>query len=137
WLLRGEGEISRLFVTIAFAVTTTTFIGWRFLLFRLVSEEPIAQRLRQRVLFVGWSEPARVLARSILRDGQHPYQIAGYVPSRHDGARGNGSVFVRKLGEAGDLPEVLRRHGSDVVMLRLGDACTDLPRAPAQCGDMR
>src|SRR5690606_8810019 len=52
WLLRGEGEISRMFVTLAFFVTTTSFIGWRLLLFKLVSEEPIAQRLRQRILFV-------------------------------------------------------------------------------------
>jgi exopolysaccharide biosynthesis polyprenyl glycosylphosphotransferase len=125
WLLRGEGEISRIFVTIAFVVTTTTFICWRFLLFKLVSEEPIAQRLRQRILFVGWSEHARVLARSILRDGQHPYQIIGYVPSRHEQTRYNGSVFVRKLGETSEIPDVLRRHEIDVVMLTDGDASTN------------
>ena len=125
WLLRGEGEISRLFVTIAFFVTTTTFIGWRFLLFKFVSEEPLAQRLRQRILFVGWSNHARVLARSILRDGQHPYQIAGYVPSRHEQRSDHGSVFVRKLGEAADMLELLRRHEIDVVMLTDGDATTD------------
>ncbi|MGH7943759.1 MAG: exopolysaccharide biosynthesis polyprenyl glycosylphosphotransferase [Opitutaceae bacterium] len=125
WLLRGEGEISRLFVTIAFFVTTTSFIAWRFLLFKFVSEEPVAQRLRQRILFVGWSDHARVLARAILRDGQHPYQIAGYVPSWHGRNRDEGSVFVRKVGEAGDMLEVLRRHEIDVVMLTDGDATTN------------
>jgi FlaA1/EpsC-like NDP-sugar epimerase len=116
WLLRGEGEISRMFVTIAFFVTTSTFILWRLALFKFVSEEPVAQRLRQRVLFVGWSEHARVLARSILRDGQHPYQIAGFVPSRHERATG-GSNFVRKLGGADEILDVIRRHEIDVVML--------------------
>jgi exopolysaccharide biosynthesis polyprenyl glycosylphosphotransferase len=125
WLLRGEGEISRIFVTIAFFVTTTTFITWRLLLFKFVSEEPIAQRLRQRILFVGWSDHARVLARSILRDGQHPYQIAGYVPSRDEKSRENGGIFVRKLGDGDDMVEVLRKHEIDVVMLTDGNATTD------------
>jgi exopolysaccharide biosynthesis polyprenyl glycosylphosphotransferase len=125
WLLRGEGEISRIFVTIAFFVTTTTFISWRFVLFKYVSEEPIAQRLRQKVLFVGWSDHARVLARAILRDGQHPYQIAGYVPSRHERANQHGSVFVRKLGDSDDLVDVLQKQEIDVVMLTDGDATTD------------
>jgi exopolysaccharide biosynthesis polyprenyl glycosylphosphotransferase len=125
WLLRGEGEISRIFVTIAFFITTATFIGWRLLLFKVVSEEPIAQRLRQRILFVGWSDHARVLARSILRDGQHPYQIAGYVPSRHEEARDSGTVFVRKLGDADGMLDILRRHEIDVVMLTDGNATTD------------
>jgi exopolysaccharide biosynthesis polyprenyl glycosylphosphotransferase len=125
WLLRSEGEISRIFVTIAFFVTPTTFILWRFLLFKFLTDESMAQRLRQRILFVGWSEHARVLARSILRDGRHPYQIAGYVPSRHDGARGHLSVFVRKLGETDEVVDVLRKHDIDVVMLTDGDATTD------------
>jgi exopolysaccharide biosynthesis polyprenyl glycosylphosphotransferase len=125
WLLRGNGEISRIFVTIAFFVTTTTFTLWRYALFKFVSDEPVAQRLRQRILFVGWSEHARALARSILRDGRHPYQIAGYVPSRHEEARAPGSVFVRKLGHPDDLLDLLRRHEIDVVMLTDGNATTD------------
>jgi exopolysaccharide biosynthesis polyprenyl glycosylphosphotransferase len=124
WLFRGEGGISRIFVTIAFLITTTTFIAWRYALFKVVSDEEIAQRLRQRILFVGWSEHARVLAKSILRDGQHPYQIIGYVPSRREGARGNGSIFVRKLGDSDDLVAILRQHDIDVVMLTDGDATT-------------
>ncbi len=96
WLLRGDGEISRVFVTIAFFVTTTTFTLWRYALFKFVSDEPVAQRLRQRILFVGWSEHAQTLARSILRDSRHPYQIAGY-PSRPR-RRGAPGWSLRKLG---------------------------------------
>ena len=125
WLLRGEGEISRMFVTIAFFVTTASFIGWRFLLFKFVTEEPVAQRLRQRILFVGWSDHARVLARSILRDGRHPYQIVGYVPSRRDQTCDHGSVFVRKLGDPEAMVDIVRQHEIDVVMLTDGDATTN------------
>ncbi len=125
WLLRTGTDISRIYVTIAFFVTTTTFVLWRFLLLKIVSGEPIAQRLRQRILFVGWSDHARVLAQSILRDGQHPYEIAGYVPSRHEGARNGSSVFVRKLGGHDEMLDVLRQHDVDIVMLTDGDASTD------------
>lgn len=117
WLLRTEREISRLYVLLAFAVLTTSFVLWRMALSKVVSTEVLAARLRQRVLFVGWSDSARSLARAILDDHRHPYEIIGYVPLQEATSSSRHSVFVRKLGEADRVPEILREHSVDMVIL--------------------
>jgi exopolysaccharide biosynthesis polyprenyl glycosylphosphotransferase len=115
WLLRSNREISRLYVLIAFAVTSSAFLSWRFLLSKFVSGEAIAQRLRQRLLFVGWSGPARSLAHAIFSDNRHPYEIIGYIPSG-EGAPGSRSVFVRKLGDYSRIGDIIKEHDIDMVI---------------------
>jgi exopolysaccharide biosynthesis polyprenyl glycosylphosphotransferase len=117
WLLRTEREISRIYVLLAFTVLTTSFMLWRLALSRIVSAEALASRVRQRVLFVGWSDAARSLARAILDDHRHPYEIIGYVPLPEAPAAGRHSVFVRKLGESDRVPDILREHSVDMVIL--------------------
>jgi exopolysaccharide biosynthesis polyprenyl glycosylphosphotransferase len=116
--LRYEREISRVYVVVAFLVTTPTFIAWRWFLARAGRDETVAERLRQRVLFVGWSDSARTLARAILSDPNHPYDIIGYVPLRAASKpRRRQSVFVRQLGRADEIAEVLGWHNVDMVIL--------------------
>jgi exopolysaccharide biosynthesis polyprenyl glycosylphosphotransferase len=124
WLLRTNGEVSRVFVLVAFALTTTAFLAWRFGLSRLVAEEALSGRLRQRVLFVGWSAPARALAQAIVRDARHPYEIAGYVPSRKQ-QDDEPSVFLRKLSSHDRLAAVLQTQGIDMLILADTDATSE------------
>lgn len=124
--LRDQRDISRVYVLIAFVVTTTTFAAWRWLLGKILVDETIAERLRQRVLFVGWSDAARGLARAILADARHPYEIIGYVPSQPPEQRPlSPSLFVRQLGERGEVAAVLRQHEIDIVILADLDASTE------------
>src|SRR6185369_3538045 len=123
--LRDEREISRIYVLIAFVVTTPTFVLWRWLLGKIIADDAIAERLRRRVLFVGWSEAARSLARAILADPNHPYEIAGYVPLRPANRGRPSSVFVRKLGEHDEVAEVLGWHNVDIVILADLNASAD------------
>jgi exopolysaccharide biosynthesis polyprenyl glycosylphosphotransferase len=115
--LRYEREISRVYVLVAFLVTTPTFVAWRWLLARAGSDEAVAERLRQRVLFVGWSDSARSLARAILADPSHPYDIVGYVPLRSDKKNHRPSVFVRQLGRYEEVGDILGWHNVDMVIL--------------------
>lgn len=125
--LRSEREISRVYVVIAFLVTTPTFVIWRWLLRKIIVDETVAERLRRRVLFVGWSEPARALARAILADPNHPYEIVGYVPLRPatPRSRRQTSVFVRQLADPGEVADVLGWHNIDMVILADLNASTD------------
>ncbi|HVU33828.1 MAG TPA: exopolysaccharide biosynthesis polyprenyl glycosylphosphotransferase, partial [Opitutaceae bacterium] len=125
WMLRTAADVSRIYVLIAFTITTSAFLAWRFALHQVMCADAVAGRFAQRVVFVGWSEPARILAQTILRDGRHPYELAGYLPSRREGPTGGASVFLRKLGEADDLAGVLRRDGVDMVILADTDATSD------------
>ncbi len=115
-LLRYGREISRLYVFIAFGITTSALVVWRFLLSQFVSEEAVAQRLRQRILFVGWSAAARSLAQAILNDARHPYEIVGYVPAPRAPEPGVPPVFVRKLADFDSMAEVLASHEVDIVI---------------------
>ncbi len=125
--LRSEREISRIYVVIAFLVTTPTFVVWRWLLRKIVVDEAVAERLRRRVLFVGWSDPARALAKAILADPTHPYEIVGYVPLRPvtPRSRRQSSVFVRQLAAPGEVAAVLGWHNIDMVILADLNASTD------------
>jgi exopolysaccharide biosynthesis polyprenyl glycosylphosphotransferase len=117
WLLRSDEEISRVYVVIAFVLTTTAFTCWRYLLCKIVSSESIAPRLLQRILFVGWSGHATSLARAIAADGRLQYKISGYVPSGRSDRISRPDIFVRKLGGHDSIAEVLQEHPIDMVIL--------------------
>ncbi|MDE3084329.1 MAG: sugar transferase [Verrucomicrobiota bacterium] len=123
WLLRYDTEISRIYAVIAFIVTTTLFISWRLLLYKIIRCKSIAQRLRQRILFVGWSAPAMSIAQAVMANDNGQYEIAGYVPygakswarQRHPG--------VRRLGD--NASDTLQKHDIDMVILADLNASTE------------
>ncbi|MFT3867075.1 MAG: sugar transferase [Nibricoccus sp.] len=117
WLLRYDREISRVYVIIAFVVTTSSLILWRRLLYSIISSEAIAQRLRQRILFVGWSEPASAIVGAINSDRRHLYSVAGYVPSDQSPSTGYPDPTIRRLGSLAHIEHVLENHDIDIVLL--------------------
>ncbi len=120
WLLRYhyEQNISRVYVMIAFAVTTTSFVLWRLLLVAVIRSAPIARRLRQHILFVGWSPRALSLARAITADDRHLYDIAGYLPSEGANEFEPPAALVRNLGGgSNDVADILRERRVDTVIL--------------------
>ncbi len=114
WLLRQGREISRLYVMIAFVVTTGTFLLWRALFCRLISCEAIARRFRQRLLFVGWSEAATTIIQAVRADVRHLYQVVGYVPT--EGAP-RPDRFLPVLGVYANLAFIIQEHAIDTVIL--------------------
>ncbi len=116
-LLRTDRELSRVYVIVAFIITTTMFISWRYILSKIVSIKSIARRLRQRILFVGWSEHAMSLARAIVADGRLQYEVAGYVPTGRGQKPDRSSVFVRRLGSPDCITDVLQDQEIDMVIL--------------------
>jgi exopolysaccharide biosynthesis polyprenyl glycosylphosphotransferase len=125
WLLRSDEEISRIYVIIAFFITTTMFTSWRYLLCKIIRGESIARRLQQRILFVGWSGHATSLARAIAADGRLHYRISGYVPSGQSSEASLPDVFIRKLGDHDSIAEVLHVHSIDMVILADMNLSTD------------
>lgn len=115
-LMRVEQEVSRIYVVLAFAVTTSCFILWRMLLCRVLSIGSIAHRLRQRILFVGWSPYAASLVRAIESDRCRPYDIVGYVRSGR-GEAGDAKPPIRQFAASGGVGRVLREREVDMVVL--------------------
>ena len=125
WLVRYDRDISRIYVMVAFAVTTTMFILWRLALYKIVSSEPIAHKLRQRILFVGWSAAALSIAKAILADRRHLYEIVGYVPSGRNVGPGRTGPFIRRLGTPDRLADILQERDIDMVLLADMNLTTD------------
>jgi exopolysaccharide biosynthesis polyprenyl glycosylphosphotransferase len=119
WLLRShyEQNISRIYVAVAFLVTTASFVLWRLLLHAAIQSEAIASRLRKRILFVGWSPRALTLARAIAADHRHLYDIAGYLPSEGGDDFEPPAGLVRNLGGFDDVADILRERKVDSVIL--------------------
>jgi exopolysaccharide biosynthesis polyprenyl glycosylphosphotransferase len=116
WLLRTGREISRVYVLVAFTVTTSSFLLWRALLSSIAASEAVVHRLRERILFVGWSPQATSLARALAADRRNPYEVVGYVPSRAGQDRSEPCGLARRLGGAEDLAELLQQRSIDLVI---------------------
>ena len=115
-LLNFQTLISRLYLLTGCGTAIVALLLWRGLFDAFLRTAPMAERLRRRILCVGWSEDAAQLARHIAADGRHPYAIVGAVPAGDDYALGL-SNGVRHLGERADLRELLARQGVDMVMV--------------------
>src|SRR6185312_6975266 len=116
YLLRTGREISRVYVLVAFAVTTSSFLLWRSLLSRIAGSEAVVHRLRERILFVGWSSQASSLARALAADRRNPYEVVGYVPAHGDEHASESGGLARRLGGASDLAELLQQRAIALVI---------------------
>jgi exopolysaccharide biosynthesis polyprenyl glycosylphosphotransferase len=70
-----QPPLSRVYVALA---TITAMIGlytWRRLFFSFIRQESIAEKLRQRILVVGWTGHAQRLKEIIEKDPSHPYEV--------------------------------------------------------------
>ncbi len=109
--------VSRIFLLNAFVLTFLGLVVWRWLFDHLLGIGSIAAALQRRILLVGWSEQSAKLVENVLRDPKHPYQIIGVVP----GAQGTYEVeppaSTERLGELGELREVLSHHAIDIVVV--------------------
>ncbi|HVW22541.1 MAG TPA: sugar transferase [Opitutaceae bacterium] len=133
YLLRTGREISRIYVLMAFTLATSGFLLWRALLAQVAASEAVVHRLRERILFVGWSPQATSLARALAADRRNPYEVVGYVPSgEHD--RSEPCGLARRLGGAEDLAELLQQQAVDLVILaQLGPSTEETVRVASLC----
>ena len=115
--LNAQPIISRVFLLCACVCTLATLTSWHWLLQRFFCLRPVAARLRRRILFVGWSEQARRLAKHINGDRRHPYQIIGCVPSPGGRYDLDPADQVKPVGSCGDLGSLLNQLRVDLVMV--------------------
>ncbi|HEY8933334.1 MAG TPA: sugar transferase [Rariglobus sp.] len=112
-----EQDVSRLYVLISGAVVLTSLGGWRYLLHRIVTRAAVTGNLRQRVLFVGWSEQAMAFINMITSDRDSIYEVAGCVPSPQGRYLETPPARLRTLGDYQDIGELLLRDSIDIVIV--------------------
>jgi len=110
-------DISRLFVLLSALLGFALIIYWRLLLRRILDYRGISQRLRQRLVVVGWNLEADKLARAIMEDAAHPYEIVGCLPSAHNRYRMSPPNQIKRLGDYQDIAQIHDREGIDIILL--------------------
>jgi exopolysaccharide biosynthesis polyprenyl glycosylphosphotransferase len=117
--LKFEPPISRIYVVCSYLSALTVLLVWRWAFHACLRTESLARRLRQRVVFVGWSEEGERMARAIANDKFHPYDVLGWVPSSANGLRPPPDVL--RLGDSNALPDLLKTDSVDIVILADSD----------------
>ncbi|HOY55732.1 MAG TPA: hypothetical protein PL015_13745, partial [Opitutaceae bacterium] len=123
-VLRFDPPISRLFVVFGCAATLLFLYAWRSLFYAVVTGVPAwRERLRQRTALLGWNADARAFADELGEASAHPLRLVGVIgmPGESGAPLPEG---LPELGGLDELPEVLRAHRIDVLVV----ARLDLPR---------
>jgi sugar transferase (PEP-CTERM system associated) len=96
-------------------------VAWRLLFNRLA----YASHLEERVLIVGYSTTARMVARQI--QGQHDfgYRVIGFISDQD----GHGTFNPAMLGAAEDIPRIVQDYDVDRIVVGLADRRGRLPIA--------
>ncbi len=108
FFLKFNPSLSRAFL-LWFLNPVLTLTAWRFSCHYFFQYEGIAKRLREKMLFVGWSKQAETLADAIRTDENHPYEIVGCVPMPE-------GQFSLRL--APDIP-LLAGYNDDATFLKI------------------
>ena len=125
-VLKFSPPISRIYAVSSAMGALLAMLAWRGFLAGRLRSQPVVDRLRQKVCFLGWNAAAGRLARAIDQDGVHPYGIVGWI-SLGDGAGADESDGGhRKLGRVEELEAVLVREGVDILIV------VDLDRVQAR-----
>lgn len=115
--LKFEPQISRIYVAASTFTTTLAVLGWRYLFHWTIQRSDVSNRVRQRVVFLGWNNEAKRLAEAIPLDKSQPYQIVSCIPTTAKGITATPLCKVRTIGDWGQLSEILSVDKADMLIL--------------------
>jgi exopolysaccharide biosynthesis polyprenyl glycosylphosphotransferase len=123
-LFQTTPPISRMFVGIGAFNVLVAMLVWRSMFHRFLSVSPIAAKLRQRVVFVGWNADAERLRQTFESEDVCAYDVTGCV-TLGDGRLNQEPEEVRVLGQVEDLEDLVHDHAVDIVILSDVDCMKD------------
>ncbi|MCE0483913.1 MAG: exopolysaccharide biosynthesis polyprenyl glycosylphosphotransferase [Methylacidiphilales bacterium] len=109
--------ISRVYVTFGAIDGLAFVVLWRWLLGQVLVSSGMARRLRQRLVIVGWNLEVDRLARAIMNDAAHPYEIVGCLPSARNEYRMSPPKDVRHMGDYQEITEIHKREQIDIILI--------------------
>ena len=120
-----QPPLSRVYVAVATTTAMTGLYLWRRLFFSVLRQESIAEKLRQRILVVGWTTHAQRLKEIVENHPSHPYEVVGCTPSPE-------GHFQQKP------PPEIQRYSYNTLSHLLGTLSLDIVlvadvNLPAQC----
>jgi exopolysaccharide biosynthesis polyprenyl glycosylphosphotransferase len=109
--------ISRIFVGLTGANALLGLLFWRGIFHRYLRRSSVATALRQRVLFVDWSEEGTRLLRTFQNDHAGVHEVIGCVSSAKSHFEQQPPPEVAILGFYDEIAKLLAEHEIDIVIL--------------------
>lgn len=104
-----------------YALLLGVLLGGPRLLYRWVKDHHLYTHSGRRVLIVGAGRAGEMLAREMLRAPEHPYDPVGFVD---DDVASHGREIhgVRVFGSCEAIPDLVERHGAEVIVIAMPSA---------------
>ena len=112
-----QPPISRIFCVLAGSINLLSLIAWRKMLHVWMSTPERAERVKQKVLFIGWSEESHRLVSAIENEPLHIYEIVGVIPKTGWQAGSEPPSNIPRLGDYDTIQQVLADYEVDMVLL--------------------
>lgn len=115
-ILKFSPSISRFYCVVAFVQVLIGLLTWRLFFARILRRESVAQRLRQRILLVGWNDECAKICRLLGRGVGHPFNVVGALPPSQGFGQSSPPLGVRVFQSATSIADVINEEEIDVVM---------------------
>ncbi len=112
-----QPSISRVYTALNGVCVFVLLETWRFALTRYLRRPERFNTLRQRVVFVGWSEEAGRLWRTLSKDRYSALAVVGMVTPEDNRMATAQDDLPTHLGTTAELEVLLNRHEVDMVVL--------------------
>jgi exopolysaccharide biosynthesis polyprenyl glycosylphosphotransferase len=114
---KTQPPLSRVYVVLATGTAMTGLYIWRHLFYRILRQESIAGKLRQRVLVVGWTAYAQRLKEIIENDPSHPYELVCCVPSPEGTFQQEPPPGVQRFDDYQEIRRLVDTLAPDIVLV--------------------
>lgn len=116
-VLKIEPPISRFYCALGGVISMASLMSWRWVLYCILRRDSFADALRQKAVFVGWSDECD---RSVKRfkDGRsHQISVVGVISPPGGSCAVEPPENIPVLGSYEGLRPILRSSGADMVMV--------------------
>jgi len=112
-----EPDISRFYVMLSSGLLLVTLISWRFILLKTIRSSSMIERIRQRMLIVGWVDDSSILVDEFSKDPMHPYKIVACMPISEAGYKTSPPLDINVIKENKTIKEIIDSYQIEVVLL--------------------
>jgi exopolysaccharide biosynthesis polyprenyl glycosylphosphotransferase len=116
-ILEFDVRLSRVYVMLAFALLAVFLVISRFAVQRALLATPISAALRQRILFVDWTDNTAKIAQAVLRDRWNPYELVGCAPNTKNNFTCKPSAEIPVLASYEEVRTLCEKGLIDIVIL--------------------
>jgi exopolysaccharide biosynthesis polyprenyl glycosylphosphotransferase len=116
-ILEFDAHLSRLFIIISFLFLLGLLTFSRFAVQRIILKTNASVALRQRILFVDWTDRAATIAAAALRDRWSPYELVGCAPNNKDRFSSQPPATIPTLRSHQEAKALCEKGVVDIVVL--------------------